>query len=267
MISLLSILYPAVAVGGIGVIFGFGLGWAGEVLKVAGNEKAGQIREVLPGANCGGCGFAGCDAFAAAVVDGKAAPTACSVGGAKVVAEISAILGIESTGFVKKVAFIKCAGNDSAAASVYNYEGVQDCTAAGMLSGGGHKACRYGCLGHGSCVRACPFGAIEIRGGIAVIDPKKCSACGSCLKVCPRNLIEIIPEEKTTRVMCASKDSGKITKGNCSVGCIGCKLCQKSCEYSAITVSDNVATIDYEKCTLCGACAVKCPVKAITERK
>ena len=197
--------------------------------------------------------------LASAIVKGEAAVNACPVGGAPVADRIAAIMGMEAGNSVHKVAFVKCAGTCDKAGSDYTYYGIKDCTMASMMQNGGQKSCNYGCLGYGSCVKACPFDAIHIVDGIAVVDKDACKACGKCIAACPKKLIELVPYEQKHLVQCSSKDKGKDVMAACKAGCIGCKMCQKVCEANAITVEDNIAHINPEKCTNCGACAAKCP--------
>lgn len=156
-------------------------------------------------------------------------------------------------------AFVKCAGDCESARNNYVYDGVEDCAVMAFIPGGGEKKCHHGCLGYGTCVKACNFNAIRVINGIAHIDKEKCKACGQCVAVCPHHLIELIPYEQTVKVSCSSQDKGKATMNACDKGCIGCKKCEKNCPVQAITVTDNVAHIDYEKCTNCGLCKENCP--------
>ena len=166
----------------------------------------------------------------------------------------------------RKVAFVKCAGTCENASNVYEYYGIKDCTMANLMQDGGQKGCSYGCLGFGSCVKACPFDAIHVENGIAVVDKEACKACGKCIEACPKKLIELIPYKQKTFVQCSSHDKGKALMSVCKVGCIGCKLCERSCEAGAITVLNGLAHIDADKCTNCGVCAEKCPRKIIIPR-
>ena len=215
--------------------------------------------EELPGNNCGGCGFPGCDGLAAAIAKGEAPVNACPVGGAAAAAKIAAIMGQEAGENIRMTAFVKCAGDCEKAGKSYDYIGVKDCKMATLMQNGGEKACSYGCLGYGSCVKACGFDAIHIVNGIAVVDKEKCKACGKCVAECPKHLIELIPYQQKQAVACSSKEKGKAVMSACEIGCIGCRKCVKECPSEAITVVDNVAQIDYEKCTNCGKCKETCP--------
>jgi Na+-translocating ferredoxin:NAD+ oxidoreductase RNF subunit RnfB len=256
---------PALVIGSIGLLFGLLLGYAGKLFDVKEDPRVFAIREALPGANDGGCGFSGCDAFAAAVAEGKAKVTGCPVGGSAVAARISEIMGVAASGMKRKTAFVKCGGRTDVTAWRYEYNGLRDCAAMDTMPGGGPKDCLFGCLGGGNCERACQFGAISMRGGIAVVDRTKCTACGMCVAACPRALIELVDEDKTVRVACNSKDSGKRVMSVCKAGCIGCKMCQRACQYGAIVMDGTLARVDYEKCVKCGACAEKCRTGAILD--
>lgn len=258
-----AIIIATAVVAVVGLIIGFLLGVAGEKLSVEVDEKEVAVRQELPGNNCGGCGYAGCDGLAKAIAAGEAPVNGCPVGGAPVAEKISAIMGVEAGNEVKKVAFVKCAGTCDKTKIKYNYYGIHDCRKLALIPGRGDKACSYGCLGYGSCVKECQFDAIKIVDGVAVVDKEKCVACGKCAKACPNHLIEIIPYDATCKVSCSSNDKGKAVKQVCDAGCIGCMMCTKVCESGAITVENNLAHVDYEKCTHCGKCAEKCPVKII----
>ncbi len=260
----MSILYSVASLSGMGLLFGLGLGYAGIKFKVEEDPKLPLIREALPGANCGGCGFPGCDGLADAILKSLAKPNACPVGGADTVIKISEVLGIKAEIKEKQVSFIKCRGNCNKSNFRYDYYGLLDCNAATQLAGGGSKSCSYGCLGGGSCVTACKFGAIDIVEGIAVVNRERCTACGMCVEACPKKLIELIPYKSGVKVNCNSNDNGKVVRGNCTVGCIGCKMCEKACEFDAVHVTDMLAKIDYNKCTECNACVKKCPMNTIT---
>ena len=253
----------ALVVGGVGILIGFFLGISGEKFKVEVDEKEVAILGELPGNNCGGCGYAGCSGLAAAIAKGEAPVNQCPVGGAPVAAKIGAIMGVDAGAGEKKVAFVKCAGTCDKTQKDYEYTGNEDCASMMFVPNGGPKACNYGCLGFGSCVKACPFDAIHIVDGIALVDKEVCKACGKCVAACPKHLIELVPYSAKHIVQCSSKDVGKNVMKACSVGCIGCHLCEKNCPKDAVHVIDNVAYIDQEKCVGCGICAQKCPKKII----
>ena len=258
----IGILKACLMVGGTGLLIGILLGIAGKFLAVKTDEKVEGIRELLPGNNCGGCGYPGCDGLAEAIASNNASPSACPVGGAKVANSISELLGV-SCEVVRKVAYVKCNGDCNNTTPKYDYTGNMTCADAAIVTVGGPKSCDYGCLGYGSCVSVCDKNAIKILNGIAVVDKEKCYACGKCVKVCPKGLIEIIPYDSKYHVACSSIDRGVDVKKACKTGCIGCKLCEKNCENNAVVVENNIAKIDYDKCTNCGACANKCPSKII----
>ena len=257
-----GILVACLVVGITGLIIGVLLGFAGKAFAVEVNEKEVQVREVLPGSNCGGCGYAGCDAMAEAIAKGEAPANGCPVGGPAVAEKVAAIMGTEVS-TTKYVAYVKCSGDCEAAPVKYEYSGNMSCKEAVYVTGGGPKKCTYGCMGFGSCVAVCDFGAISIVNGIAVVDKEKCVSCGKCIKECPKKLIELVPYKSKVHVACSSKDKGVVVKQSCVNGCIGCKLCEKNCKFEAIHVEDNVAHIDYDKCINCGLCAMKCPTKVI----
>ncbi len=256
-------LFPIIAIGGIGVVFGLILSYAGVKLKVEEDERIPLVRDVLPGANCGGCGVAGCDAFASAVVEGKLSPNGCPVGGQETAAAVCEVLGLVAEEKEKEVAYVMCAGSCDKASDKYEYFGVQDCNIQTALPSGTQKTCNFGCMGGGSCVKACEFDAIHVVNGVAIVDEDKCVSCGACIPACPKALIELVPQKKEVRVSCSSKANGKTVRGACSVGCISCKLCEKNCPHDAIHVNDMLAKVDYDKCTLCGICVTKCPTNAI----
>ena len=258
-----GIIIAVAVIGGVGLLISVFLSFFASKFAVEVDEKEQAILEVLPGNNCGGCGYPGCSGLAAAISKGEAPINGCPVGGKPVADEVAKIMGVEAGDFVKNVAFVKCNGTCEQSPALYEYTGPRDCRAAAMAPGKGGKSCSYGCLGLGSCIKVCDNDAISIVGGIAVIDPEKCGGCGKCAKICPRGLIEFVPETSNVRVACSSKDRGPLVMKACKTGCIGCGICAKTCEYDAITVEGNLAHIDYSKCTKCGACAAKCPKKII----
>lgn len=253
--------------GVVGLLVGLLLVFASETFAVEVDPRETAVRECLPGNNCGACGQAGCDAMAAAIVRGDAPVNGCPVGGAPVGDKISAIMGVAAGAAAdKKVAFVKCAGTCHVTKPKCNYVGIESCEAAAVLPGKGVKECSHGCLGYGSCVKACPFDAIHIVDGVAKVERAKCMACGKCVAICPQKLIEIVPDKASYAVQCSNKEKGAIVKKECTAGCLGCGLCVRQCPQQAITLNNNVAHIDYEKCIGCGTCAEKCPAKIIRLR-
>lgn len=261
-----EVLVTMSVIGGLGLVFGAGLGVASKVFAVKVNPLVPEVREALPGANCGACGKAGCDAYAKAIVEEGADINLCPVGGAKTLEMISKIMGIEAKAGAKKVAFVMCNGTCQNAKQKYQYIGIQSCADAAYLPGGGPKSCEFGCIGLGSCVKACEFGALDIVDGIAVVNPEKCVACGKCVTACPKKLIEIVPDDKKVRVRCRSFSKGKEVMDSCSVGCIACSKCVKECKFDAIYVRNNIAHVDYDKCKQCNMCVKVCPRQIITEK-
>ncbi|MDK2881813.1 MAG: H+/Na+-translocating ferredoxin:NAD+ oxidoreductase subunit [Bacillota bacterium] len=255
------------SLGGLGLLFGVLLGIAARKFAVEKDPKAVQINEVLPGANCGACGFPGCSGLAEAIAKGEAPVNACKVGGASVATKISEIMGVKSEGTEEKmIAHLICRGGRGVAVQRAKYEGLQDCRSAAAFGSGG-KACSFGCVGLGNCVRACPFGALSMGpDGLPVVDEKKCTGCGICVKTCPKNVLTLIPEHAKVFVACSSTAPGREVRQVCKVGCIACRICEKTCEFDAIHVVDNLARIDYAKCTNCGRCAEKCPQKIIVNK-
>lgn len=261
--DIVNVLKAGMALGSMGLLFGAGLAYASQKFAVEIDPRALAVRDALPSANCGGCGYPGCDSFANAVVAGEAPVNGCPVGGSDCTAKLSQIMGIEASSSIKQVAQVLCKGGKDNSVTLYDYSGVTDCRAAHMLNGG-DKACKAGCMGYGTCVRACPFDAIHINAnGVAEVDPEKCVACGKCIEACPKDVISYVPYGQDVIVNCNNKERGGHVKKNCSVACIACGICARSCPFDAIKVVDNVAIIDYEKCTSCMICVEKCPTKAI----
>ena len=242
----------------VGGALGLALAIASKVFEVKVDERVPQITEVLPGANCGGCGYAGCSALAEAIVKGEAKVSSCTVGGKPCADAIGAIMGEEAGEVERLRAQVMCSGNAGCAKNKYVYEGVHDCIAAAALDGGA-KTCPNGCLGLGTCVSLCPFDAISVKDGVAVVDYHKCQGCGRCATACPKHIIRMVPFEANYWVGCMSVDVGKVTRTYCDAGCIACRICEKACESGAISVSHSLASIDYGKCTECGKCYEVCP--------
>ena len=262
--SLLRVVYALVTLGGLGIVFGLGLYAASRVFHVQVDPRVDSVTNALPGANCGACGFPGCGGLATAIVHGSAPPDSCPVCSSGELAAVAAIMGVSVEAGEPKTAIVRCQGRDVADRFAYN--GPQTCEAADLLIAG-QRACRYGCLGFGDCVRVCKFGAISIVDGVACVDRDRCVACGKCVAACPRYLIDLQPAAMLVHVLCRSRDKGAAVRKCCAVGCIGCKKCEKECAYDAIHVTDFLAEIDYEKCTNCGACVEVCPTHAIVHLK
>ena len=258
-----GIITATVIVGIVGLVVGLFLGIAAISFKVDVDEREEAILEVLPGNNCGGCGYAGCSGLAASIVKGEAPVNACPVGGETVGKKVAEIMGVEAEASNRQVAFVHCKGDCNKAKTDYQYYGVEDCAMVAFVPGGGPKSCSYGCLGFGNCVKACPFDAIHIVDGIAVVDKEACKACGKCVAACPKNLISLVPYDAKHIVACSSQDKGPVAMKVCEVPCIGCGLCKKNCPSGAIEIVDFHAVIDQKKCTKCGKCAEVCPKKCI----
>jgi len=265
--EIINVVTAVASVGGMGVIFGGFLGYASKIFAIHVDPKVTEIQSVLPGANCGGCGFPGCSGCATAIAQGKAPVNACPVGGARVAALVGKIMGVDAAAVAPQVAFVKCNGTCTNAKSKYEYHGIEDCAFEAQLAGGGAKGCAYGCLGLGNCVKVCQFGALSIVDGVAVVDETKCVACGKCINACPKGLIQFKPKAQKTAVRCSSLDTGKEVMANCTTGCIACHICEKNCKFDAIHVINNLAVIDYSKCKDCGLCAMKCPKHAIKNER
>ncbi|MDD4954175.1 MAG: RnfABCDGE type electron transport complex subunit B [Candidatus Omnitrophica bacterium] len=262
----MEILIPILILGTLGLLFGVGLAFASKKLAVQADQRLEKIHGLLPGANCGACGGAGCFGFAEGILSGKMEISACRVAEEKVKEQIAAILGQKIEKKVKRTALLHCNGGRKIK-DRFDYNGIKDCVAANLALGG-QKECAFGCLGFGTCVKVCPFGAISMSGqDLPVVDKDKCKACNKCVLVCPKKLFELVPVSAKVYVACSSHDTGKDTKAVCPVGCIACRLCEKACKFDAIQVIDNLAVIDYLKCTSCGECVKVCPMKTIQVRE
>ena len=260
-----TVIISVVVISLLGLFIGLFLGISSLKLNVETDIREDKILEVLPGANCGGCGFAGCSAMASAIVKGQASVNGCPVGGEEVAKKVSEIMGVSADKSVKLRAYVKCNGACDKATKDYTYTGVKDCSFVQFVPGKGEKSCDFGCTGYGNCVKACAFDAIEIINEVAVVNKDKCKACGKCVEACPKNLITLIPYDSKFAVTCSSKDKGSDAMKKCKVSCIGCGLCKKNCESNAIEVEDFLATIDPDKCIGCGVCESKCPKKCINK--
>ncbi|MDD4169089.1 MAG: Fe-S cluster domain-containing protein [Desulfotomaculaceae bacterium] len=250
-----------------GLVFGIVLAYANKKFAVEVNPLIHLVEDVLPKGQCGACGFAGCMAYAEAVVlDANVAPNLCVPGKGPVAEAVGKLTGKSAPAIEPRIAHIRCAGSVENAKAKYQYVGVQDCAAANLLQGG-QKSCQYGCLGFGTCVNNCPFGALTMQpNGLPYVDPEKCTGCGKCETVCPKNVIKMLPIDAKVSVNCNSKDRGAVAKKNCSAACLGCGLCKKNCSHDAIIIENGLAVVDYKICIAeCDnpTCFAKCPTKAI----
>ncbi len=262
---MLTTLFVAViGLGIIGMIFGFLLAYADRKFQVKVNPAAEKILEILPGANCGACGYAGCAEFADKVAEGVALGNECAPGGMDAAAAIGNITG-KQLSVERKTARILCSGHDLNAAGAFNYTGMADCRVVATL-GSGNRVCTHGCLMEGTCVDVCPFGAISREPGrVPRVDSEKCTACGICVRECPRDIIVLVPAQRQIVYRCSSTDKGAVTKKACTVGCIGCKKCENICPFEAVHVENFLAVHSPEKCTDCGLCLDVCPTHAIED--
>lgn len=247
----------------IGAVIGVLLTVASKVFFVKTDETVSQISDALPGANCGGCGYSGCDGYARAVAAGEAPPDLCKPGGAEAAKKIGAVMGVEVGDVERVTAFVRCNGNCDATEDKFTYIGMGSCAAIERFYNGKGK-CRAGCHGMGDCTRVCENGCISVINGVATVDPTNCTGCGKCVKACPNKLIVLVKESRKYMVRCSSLDTGKDTRQICKNGCIACGICKKKCPSDAIIIENNHAYIDHTKCTNCGICMSVCPVKCIT---
>lgn len=262
-----SVYTPVVLVVVIGLVAAVILTIASKVFYVPVDERVTAVRDVLPGANCGGCGFAGCDDYAGALIsDPELGCNKCTVGGAGTAQQIAEILGKSAGDVEKDVAVVMCRGNKEASKQILEWQGMQSCKGAKTFFDG-MSACSHGCMGLGDCVKVCEFESIGVVDGVAVVNRDTCMACGQCIKECPQHIIKMVPFKNQVHVLCQSTDKGAVTRKNCSNGCIGCGKCVKVCKFDAITVENNLATIDVTKCKSCGMCVQECPTGAINSFK
>ncbi len=272
---MLDILIAVAILGGLGLVFGLVLAIASKVFYVETDPRLEELMETLPGANCGGCGYAGCGGYAQAVIDGKAAVGQCMAGGNECAEKMAAIMGVKAEKVARRVAMVRCTGyrrtddngNPVGLKLKGYYEGVHDCVAATKVGGRGHTICKFGCLGFGNCVKACKYDAIHIVDGVALVDFEKCVGCMSCAAACPRNIITSVDYNHDVAIGCASHAKGSVTMRGCTKGCVGCGMCVKICPKDAITIDRNLAVIDYSKCDGCGLCATVCPKHMIQDAK
>ena len=270
----MEIVIAIALLGGLGLGFGLVLAAASKVFYVETDPRLDELNACLPGANCGGCGYAGCGAYAEAVLNGEAPIGACASGGNECAQAMAAIMGVKAEAVTRKVAMVRCSGFRKYDAdgqlvkgvkAKAKYEGFNDCLAATKVGGTGPLACKYGCLGYGTCTKACKYGAISVVDGVALVDEDLCVGCMACANACPRGLIAAVEPARNVVIACNSMAKGSVTARACTVGCIGCGKCKKVCPHEAITVEKGLARIDYSKCDQCGLCAVVCPMKLIKD--
>ena len=259
---LIDVLIALGVVAAVGLVLGVLLAVISYFFGIEDDQTVKAVRACLPGINCGACGYKGCDDYAAAVAEGCAKPNLCIPGAKACARELAELLGVEAEEPNDVVAFVHCNGNCEVTSNKVTYEGVKTCQAASMIYGG-PGACSYGCMGFGDCAAACPANAICVLDGIAHVDSSRCLGCGLCVTVCPKSIISLVPQETNTVVMCSSRDKGADARKACKNACIGCKKCERNCPHGAITVRDNLAVIDYEKCTRCRKCIEGCPTKCL----
>lgn len=272
----MDILIAILILGGLGLVFGLVLAAASKVFYVETDPRLDQLNACLPGANCGGCGFAGCGAYAEVVLKGEAPVGKCASGGNECAQAMAAIMGVQAEAVTRKVAMVRCSGartfdNEGnltkGAKMKATYEGFHDCLAASKVGGSGPLSCKYGCLGYGSCTKVCKYGAISVKNGVAVVDEDLCVGCMACAQVCPRKVITAVEPDRNVVIACNSLAKGAVTNRACTIGCIGCGKCMKTCPNGAITITNNLAQIDYSKCDNCGQCATVCPKGLIKNSK
>lgn len=265
------ILIAVAVLGGIALVSAVVLYVCSKKFAVYEDPRLGQVTALLPGANCGGCGYPGCSGMASALVKGADAGSLdglyCPVGGAEVMGQVADLLGMAVANTEPKVAVVRCNGTCELRPRIAEYSGLRTCTAMNSC-GAGETGCGYGCLGCGDCVSACSFGAIKINDetGLPGVDEDKCTACGACVNACPRHIIELRKRGVKNRrvyVRCVNKDKGAAAMKACKVACIGCGKCEKECKFGAITIQGNLSYIDPDKCRLCRKCVEVCPTHAI----
>ena len=260
-----TILLAMLVLGVLGGIFGGLLAFASQIFYVKVDPKQAAVREVLAGANCGGCGYPGCDGYAAAVAKGEAPCNRCVAGGAETAAKVAEIMGASNETSEKMVAFVPCSGCEGVAEKRFNYTGPEDCQAAMLFGGKSNKLCTFACIGLGNCVRACQFDAMHIVSGIAQVDRSHCVGCGACVDTCPKSIVKLIPESQRIMPACSSHDKGAAVMKVCTAGCIGCMKCQRECPEDAIVVNQFLAEVDPAQCIGCGKCAEVCPRHIIVD--
>jgi len=265
-----SIIYTVVSLVGIGSFSGVILYFVAQKFKVFEDPRIDEVEKALPGANCGGCGYAGCRAFAEACVKSNDLGNLfCPVGGNDTMGGVGHILGLEAAKQDPRVAVVRCNGTCEFRPKINRYDGVSTCAIIASVYSG-ETGCQYGCLGCGDCCVVCKFDAIHMNPvtGLPEVIDDKCTACGACVIACPKNLIELRkkhPKERKIYVACRNEEKGGVARKSCQVACIGCSKCEKECAYDAITIANNLAFIDSDKCRLCRKCVPVCPTNAIIE--
>lgn len=259
----MNIVIPIILVVAVGFVASVVLSYASKVFYVPVDEKVLEVRAALPGANCGGCGFAGCDDYANALGENpEVGCNKCPVGGPDLAEKLAEIMGVSAGAAEKQVAVVMCNGTSDAVKPLMQYDDIKTCKAAKQLYGG-MNLCPFGCMGLGDCVASCDFDAIHIKNGVALVDRDKCTSCGACVKACPNSLIRVSPAKNIVFVRCNNTEKGAVARKACSNACIGCMKCTKVCKFDAIKVENFLAKIDPEKCKNCGLCAKECPTNAI----
>lgn len=259
------ILFSAAALGGVGGAAAVLLATAARFFRVEEDQRVVDILAILPGANCGGCGKAGCAGFAAALVNGTMPPNACNPGGPDLAKRIAAILGVTVAEKEPQVMRLLCGGGHDRCRPRFLYEGLSSCKAVMLVAQGGTKPCPYGCEGLGDCVRVCLFGALSMgKSGLPVVDESKCTACGACAQACPKHVLALVGKNSRVTVRCSTKLPAKLVAKACKAGCIACKKCVKDCPYGAITMNGNLPVVDHDQCTRCGICLGSCKFGVLT---
>ncbi len=259
---IILILRALIPLGIIALFFGLLIGFSTKYLHTEKDTILEKVLTILPGTDCGGCGYATCEEYARALMAKEVRPHKCTLADNQTILKLARLSGQKALKPVKMRAQVMCSGTSELAPKKYNYDGIMDCVSVSRI-GVGDKACPYGCLGYGTCVKSCPFGAIKVENGVAVVEYEKCMGCGLCEKACPKNIIKLVPYRSEYWVGCSSHNDGATVKSYCGIGCIACGICEKNCPTDAVKLVDNIAKIDYKKCIQCGTCFEKCPRSTI----
>ncbi len=261
-----TIFFTLFLLGSISLLAGVILSVVNLFLKDKQNNLSEQILEILPGANCGACGFSSCEEYAKALANKKSRIGLCLPGGEKVSLKLTKLLKQKEIDYKKRFAHVKCRGSLESTSKIAEFINIKTCAAANMLYAGGGK-CSYGCLGFGDCINACEYGAISLKNGVSYIDRVKCVGCGKCIEVCPKNIIVLLDHQNQAIVCCSNEDKGAVSKLACSVSCVACRMCEKTCHLGAIYIKNNLASVDKENCIACGKCREVCPRGCIENLK